>query len=283
MVKKENIILKNPINLEISADLFYGGDSAKSRPLVIFCHGFKGFKDWGGFPYMMEKFSGAGFAAVSFNFSCNGVSKEKPTEFTKLDLFAQNTHTRELDDLEIIVDHFYNSANEYNIDKNHIAIAGHSRGGGTVILKAAFDERVKCIVTLSAIATVDRWTEQQKKRWREKGFIEIPNMRTKQMMRMNKTFLDDIEQNSERLNIKKAMGRLNIPALIIHGKEDLAVKYTDALELYENSNKKLTELYLIENTGHTFGTEHPLKGTTKAFEEVIGKSVEFLKKGLLMV
>jgi pimeloyl-ACP methyl ester carboxylesterase len=97
---------------------------------------------------------------------------------------------------------------------------------------------------------------------------------------MNKTFLDDIEQNSERLNITNAISSLKIPALIIHGREDLAVKYTDALELYENSDKELTELYIIENTGHTFGTEHPFKGTTKAFEEVIEKTTEFLSKNL---
>jgi dipeptidyl aminopeptidase/acylaminoacyl peptidase len=281
MVNKRNIILKNSFNLEILAEIFTGfRDSPLPAPALIFCHGFKGFKDWGGFPYMMEKLADAGFASASFNFSCSGVSKENPAEFTRLDLFAENTHTREIGDLEIVIDHFYNNANEYNIDKNRIALAGHSRGGGTAILKSAEDNRIKCVITLSSIAAVDRYTREQKNRWRKKGFIEIPNMRTRQIMRMNKTFLDDIERNTERLNIARAIGRLKIPVLIIHGKEDLAVKYTDALELYENSNKELTELFLIENTGHTFGTEHPFKGTTKAFDDAIGKAVEFLKKKL---
>jgi esterase/lipase len=151
---------------------------------------------------------------------------------------------------------------------------------GSVILKASEDKRIKCIVTLSSVAVVDRYTREQKRRWREKGYIQMPNMRTKQLMRMNKTFLDDIEKNSGRLNITKAMRGLKIPALIIHGKEDLAVKVTDAEKLYDSSDKNLTTLHIIENTGHTFGIEHPFKGTTKAFDDVIGKAVEFLNKNL---
>ncbi len=57
--------------------------------------------------------------------------------------------------------------------------------------------------------------------------------------------------------------------LIIHGKEDLAVKSASAEELYENSGKENTELYIIENTGHTFGTVQPFAGTTKAFEKTL--------------
>jgi esterase/lipase len=158
---------------------------------------------------------------------------------------------------------------------------GHSRGGGAVILGSAGNKKIRTLVTLSSIASVERYTDEQKRRWRETGYIEIPNTRTGQIMRMNKIFLDDIEQNAEKLNITKAMGKLTIPALIIHGKEDLAVKYSDAEKLYENSNKDLTELCIIKNTGHTFGIEHPFKGTTKAFEEVIEKVTGFLKKNLL--
>jgi fermentation-respiration switch protein FrsA (DUF1100 family) len=99
-------------------------------------------------------------------------------------------------------------------------------------------------------------------------------------MRMNKTLLEDIEKNHDRLNITKAIRGLKIPAQIIHGKEDLAVKVTDAEKLYDSSDKNLTTLHIIENTGHTFGIEHPFKGTTKAFDDVIGKAVEFLNKNL---
>jgi uncharacterized protein len=277
MDKLDTIITS--LNGDAAATL-YKPNNTKLSPLVLFAHGFKGFKDWGGFPYMMEKLAGAGFAAVSFNFTHNGVAKDSPMDFTRLDLFAENTHTKELDDLQAVINYFYDNAEAYNINREKIALAGHSRGGGAVIIKSAEDNRIKALVTLASVATVNRYTDEQKKRWHEKGFIEIPNARTGQMMRMNKTFLDDIEQNSERLDIQNAMARLKIPALIIHGREDLAVKYTDAEKLYESSNKNNTEMYIIERTGHTFGIEHPFKGTTKAFDEAIEKAIMFLKENL---
>lgn len=249
-------------------------------PCIIFAHGFKGFKDWGGFPYMLEKLAETGYIAVSFNFSHNGVAADKPMDFTRLDLFAQNTHSKELSDLHTIIDYIYSNAENYNIDKNRIALIGHSRGGAAVIIGASEDERIKALITLASVGDVNRYTPEQIKRWREKGYIEIPNTRTNQMMRMDSAFLDDIEQNRERLNIEKAFCRLKIPALIIHGKEDLAVKFTDAEKLFAASDKSKTELYIIENTGHTFGLEHPFKGTTKPFDTVIEKMKEFLESKL---
>lgn len=249
-------------------------------PCIIFAHGFKGFKDWGGFPYMLQKLAESGYIVVSFNFSHNGVMPDKPMDFTRLDLFAQNTHSIELEDLHKVIDYIYSNAKELNVDKDRIALIGHSRGGAAVTIAASEDEKIKALVTLASVGDVNRYTPEQIKRWREKGFIEIPNTRTNQMMRMNSTFLDDIEQNSDRLNIKNAFSRLKIPALIIHGKEDLAVKYTDAEKLYAASDKNKTELYILENTGHTFGIEHPFKGTTKAFDTVIEKMKEFLKSVL---
>jgi len=99
-------------------------------------------------------------------------------------------------------------------------------------------------------------------------------------MKMNVTLLDDIENNSERLDIQNAARNLKIPYLIIHGKEDLAVKYTDAEKIYSAANKDQTKLVILENTGHTFGVEHPFKGSTNAFEEVIKLTAEFFKENL---
>jgi uncharacterized protein len=279
MLNKINIDIPGRDGQTIDTDIAAGTDN-KNRKLIIFAHGFKGFKDWGGFPFMINKFAEAGYTAASFNFTHNGVAKETPVDFSRLDLFAENTHTKELNDLRTVINYFHDNAEKFNIDKKKIALAGHSRGGGTVILGAAEDDRIRALVTLASVATFNRYTDEQKKRWREKGFIEMPNARTGQLMRMNKTFLDDIEANSEKFDITDAMGRLNIPSLIIHGKQDLAVKFTDAEKLYESSNKDNTELYIIENTGHTFGVEHPFKGTTKAFDEAIEKTVTFFNKNL---
>lgn len=228
----------------------------------------------------MDRFADAGFAAVSFNFSLNGVSEDSPMDFTGLDKFAQNTFSQELEDLGCVIDYIYQNAEDYNIDKNRIGLIGHSRGGGITILKGFEDNRVKAIATWASVSTFNRYTNKQKIIWREKGFMEVENTRTKQMMKLKVTLLEDIENNPDRLDIKKAISSLNKPALIIHGKEDLAVKVDSVNELYEVSNKDLTTLSIIENTGHTFGVVHPFKGTTKAFDRVIDETIGFMKKSL---
>jgi len=45
------------------------------HPVVVACHGFKGFKDWGFHPWLGEHLADAGLAAVHFDFSRNGVKE----------------------------------------------------------------------------------------------------------------------------------------------------------------------------------------------------------------
>jgi dipeptidyl aminopeptidase/acylaminoacyl peptidase len=268
MISVKNTGIRKSDSDLIQSSLYINSiNTSVKTPILIFAHGFKGFKDWGGFPYLCNKLAEAGFAVLSFNFSHNGVSDDSPMDFTKLDMFAQNTHSIELLDLNSVIDSIPGLAEEHNFDPGKIGLIGHSRGGGASIISAAEDRRIKALVTLASIAEFDRYTLEQKKRWREKGYIEIPNTRTNQMMRMN-------------IDILSAASRLNKPYMIIHGKEDLAVKYTDAEKIYSSSDKDLTELHIIESTGHTFGVEHPFKGTTKAFDEVIELTNVFFKKNL---
>ena len=250
-------------------------------PLVIFAHGFKGFKDWGGFPYLCVKLAERGYAVLSFNFSHNGVNNAYPMDFTELDLFAENTHTIELNDYISVLRYIPEFAEKYPVDINLVGLIGHSRGGGLSIITAAENSGiVKALVTLASVADFDRYTPEQKKRWRQNGSIEMPNTRTNQLMKMNVTLLDDIERNKDRFNITEAASKLKIPYLIIHGKEDLAVKYTDAEKIYNSSEKDISDLRIIENTGHTFGTEHPFKGSNRSFDEVVHLTAAFFKKFL---
>ena len=39
-----------------------------NHPVVIFSHGFKGFKDWGPFNQIAEYFARKGFCFIKFNF-----------------------------------------------------------------------------------------------------------------------------------------------------------------------------------------------------------------------
>ena len=285
VINKAAVKIKNKHGDNINTDLRYNPDS-ENLPLVIFCHGFKGFKDWGCFPYMMDKIASENNFCVSFNFSYNGTGdkEDEQSEFTRLDLFAENTFTRELDDLGSVIDYLFTQKDEYNYDTDNSTLIGHSRGGGIAILKTAEDKRIKKLITLSTVNDFDRYTDSLKKKWKENGYLEVLNSRTNQMMRQNFTLIEDLEKNQQRLDIQKAIKVIDVPLLLIHGTQDLSVDYSNSEDLYtrhienNDSAKEKTELVLIENTGHTFGAVHPFAGTTKAIEEVITFILDFIKK-----
>lgn len=275
----DNIKIKNKSGNIINTDMRYSAGKDCSQHLLVFCHGFKGFKDWGCFPYMLDKIAEEGIFTVSFNFSLNGVdnSKDKPVDFERLDDFARNTFSDELDDLGCVLDYLEEKKDKYNYDFDSLILAGHSRGGGIAILKTAEDKRVKRLITLASVAEFNRYGEETKRTWRERGYIEALNTRTKQKMRMNVSLLEDLERNYSRLNIQEAMKKINVPVLIMHGTEDLAVEKSEAETLYNLCNKEITKLSIFEKTGHTFGAVHPFTGTTPHLEEVIEEIIKFAK------
>ena len=120
----------------------------KNAPLIVFAHGFKGFKDWGTFNLLSEKFTNEGICFVKFNFSHNGTTPKDLTNFTDLEAFGNNNYSIELNDLEVLLD-FLETKNEFSnwYDFSNLALIGHSRGGGIVLLKAAADPRIKKVIS----------------------------------------------------------------------------------------------------------------------------------------
>ena len=274
----ENIKIKNQDGNTINMDFRYPEKTDSKLPLLLFCHGFKGFKDWGCFPYMFDTFANQNIFTVSFNFSLNGTDNEKanPFEFERLDNFAINTFSKELDDLGCVIDYLEMQQENYNYDFDKLILAGHSRGGGIAILKAAEDKRIKKLVVLASVSDFYRYGEETKRIWRERGFIEVLNTRTKQKMRMNLSLLEDLKQNRNRLDVKKALGRIEVPVLIVHGSEDMAVDAGEAETIYNGlKSKELSTLKILKNTGHTFGAVHPFSGTTVPLDTVINEVVSF--------
>ena len=51
----------------------YGLENISKAACLILVHGFKGFKDWGFFPFTAEHFAKCGYFVITFNFSHNGI------------------------------------------------------------------------------------------------------------------------------------------------------------------------------------------------------------------
>lgn len=263
-------------------------DDGKAKPVVIFAHGFKGFKDFAYFNLVAEHFAEAGFFFVKFNFSHNGTSPLNPDEFVDLDAFSQNNFSIELEDLGSVIDwlalpklkHSFermSGVEKSNLDLDHISLIGHSRGGGIVLLKAAEDDRVSKVVTWASVNEYGRfWVPEVIEQWKKDRIIYIPNMRTKQEMPLDYQIYDDYEANVERLHIPNAVKKLKQPVLIIHGTKDPTVNYRAARELDEWCPN--SELMLIEGGDHVFGGRHPWKESDlpKDAEQVVQRSIEFL-------
>ena len=97
----KTFVITSQRNKDITLDINFA--KIKNSPLVIFSHGFKGFKDWGPFNTVSNIFAQSGLNFLKFNFSHNGFSSENPNEFTDLEAFGNNNITIELEDLESVI------------------------------------------------------------------------------------------------------------------------------------------------------------------------------------
>lgn len=254
----------------------------KSPFPVIIAHGFKGFMDWGHFPMIGEQIADNGHIVIMFNFSHNGTSIEQPTDFCRLDLFAQNTYSKELFDLGCVLDEVQKSpllkAQGANCEK--VILIGHSRGGGISILKAAQDKRIVKLITWAAtgsfgtfFASSNEFVEQ----WKHEGQIFTYNSRTKQQMPLNYSLYEDVLLNEEKLNIQKAAAQISIPWLIMHGADDSTVP-VDIAHQFHKVNPQ-SELYIMDDADHNFGGKHPLSDLVnyEHLKLLLSKTVDFIE------
>jgi pimeloyl-ACP methyl ester carboxylesterase len=238
-------------------------DETKSRqPVLIFVHGFKGFKDWGHFNLLASLLAAQGIVTVKFNFSYNGTDPANPVDITEPKTFGNNNLTTELNDLGLVIDCVYNE--QLPIDKTlydakNITLMGHSRGGGTVILKTAEDKRVKKLVTLAALSEFGNFFgPDDYKGWKRAGVMHVTNYRTGQRLPMYAQYIDDFERNRDRLDIPKRAADITVPWFCIHGTADYVVDISHARRL-KQLNPSL-ELIEVQGASHTFGGVHPFRG-----------------------
>lgn len=260
------------------ADARYLSDG-KPKPVVIFNHGFKGFKDWGPFPLVANAFAQAGFVFIKMNFSHNGVTAENPTEFADLEAFSKNNFSIELDDTGVLIHDLFNGDNfigrkEMDLDK--LYITGHSRGGASAILKAAEDPRIKKVATWAAVSNLESWhSKAELEYWKQQRLIFVLNKRTNQQMPLDYQLVENYQENRSRLHVPDAVKKLRIPMLALHGSEDETVPVAAAHSFGEWN--PTVRVKIIEGANHTFGTDHPFTGQElpDEFKQVVNETIRF--------
>lgn len=276
--KSLNIGIKGSSDREIGMDFFINSNKDPNKPIVVFCHGYKGFKDWGCWNLVANKIAENGFNFLKFNFSHNGVTTDDLLEFNDLEAFGNNNYTKELFDLEKVID-WICEPNEFSsfIDLKNIYLIGHSRGGGIVSLATAQDSRIAKTITWASVSNLINRIPKNVEEWKEEGVVYQMNGRTKQNMPLFYQLYENTMANKENLDINKVAKKIKTPFCVIHGREDTVVNEEDAEEL--DSLISTSNLIFIEGAGHTFGSSHPFTGDKLPVQlnQVVEESLLFLK------
>ena len=71
---------------------------------------------------------------------------------------------------------------------------------------------VSSLVTWAAISYPARWSPEDVLAWRKRGYTEVTNSRTGQIMRLETDMLDDVELHAKtKLNIEGAARKIKVP------------------------------------------------------------------------
>ncbi len=231
-----------------------------ARPVVVFVHGFKGFKDWGHFPLLARFFAEQGFVFIKLNLSHNGVVVGGTGDLEDLEAFGNNNFSHELNDLGQLLDALHQPGATplpaAALDLRRLYLIGHSRGGGLVLAKAAEDPRITAVATWAAVATLSPpWRPEVLDQWQREGVIHVPNARTGQQLPLYYQIAEDYRAHWWRFDLTTLVPQLRQPLLIVHGDQDETVPLSAAETLL--ARKPDAELLIMPEAGHQFGGRHP--------------------------
>lgn len=224
-----------------------------SGKLILFVHGYMGYKDWGAWNLVQDYFTQLGFGFCKYSITHGGTNEENPCSFVEEELFSQNCYSYELADFYSVLDWLEKTVQPLP----EIYLIGHSRGGGIAILGSS-DNRVSKVVTWAGICSIaDRFPlGEELEEWESKTIRYQFNSRTLQNLPLHYSQYEDFLSNVESLDIEKIVRKNTKPTLHFHGDADNSVKLEEGKRL---SNWSKTELQIIFGANHTFGSSEPWK------------------------
>jgi len=256
------------------------------RHIIVLSHGFKGHRRWGFIPLVAARLAASGFGALAIDFSHNGRVGEDGRPATggaqviAPSLFRANTIARELDDLAAVLRWIRDpqrGAKTLGLDKDvAVGLWGHSRGGVVSILTALEDDSISALVSWSASAHPDHFTERQKMQWREKGELAFKDYNGGMPLSMGVGLLDDIERHHDDYAAADRARDLAIPHLIVHGEHDPTVPVKESYRYYDTPTIRADKKLLRLLTGHTYGYDDGFIAS-EALENATRATVEWFE------
>jgi pimeloyl-ACP methyl ester carboxylesterase len=283
MIAEQEVALTNRHGDVINATLTLPpAGQSNAVPLLVVLHGFKGFRNYSFLPWVAQYAASHGMAVLRICFSLNGMRNTSWLVQSTED-FARNTISRECDDAADVLAALTSESifdGLRSVWDGTVSLLGHSRGGGIAMiagkeLLASHPAVLRKVAVWNSVGTWNRWTPRQAEAWKAAGTFEMQNQRTLQTLNMHSSYLEDIENNSARLDLITASKALDGRLRFVHAQHDLTVPLRE-IEEVAHSSSAIDALRIIQNTTHTFGMEHPVQRITPGIVEALANTFPWI-------
>lgn len=214
------------------------GIPSKGATCVIMSHGMEGSKDGQKWLLLANKLYREGIAYLRFNYRGCGMGRE-----ASQGRLEDTTLSSRIRDYWAAIDFISATA----VDRNRLAVVGSSLGGTVAI--AAFDSRIKAMVTLATPCEFKIPSDDMYKVYQGEWLFELPSGRE-----IKKEFFNDIS----KYDVCSEVEKISCPLLIIHGDADNMIPLENAHCIYERANEP-KRLEIIEGGNHSFDNPEHIK------------------------
>ena len=235
----------------------------QARGVLLICHGFKGYKDYGYLPALAHAAGERGLIAHRFNFSHSGVTERHET-FERPELFERDTFAKQVHDVHAVASAV--AGGELAGAGLGQAWFGHSRGGVTAMLAAdgglieparRVAGQPRALITAAAPSRACHFDEAACDELRRAGRVASPSARTGQVLYVGRPWLGEIEAQPQAHDVLAAVRRAALPMLVVHDGGDETVPVSAAHELLAAAGER-GRLMIIDAASHTFDAPNPL-------------------------
>lgn len=237
------------------------------RGVALMVHGYKGFREWGNWKGVAERWAREGWEVWRMDFSHNGHLEPFREDCLDEEAWSQNRYHFERDEVAWALHKIARPGTK-------LVVLGHSRGGAMAAAGARqFEEKGGSLSGVSLWAPVSdvfsRFPDEDGlRRWERTDRLEVVNGRTGQVLSHPFAFYTEAVIRREELSVQRAVAGLKAPVFVVHGERDSAVNWRDGQQI--STWAKRGTFCVVAGADHVFGMSHPCmdsKVWTEALEE----------------
>jgi dipeptidyl aminopeptidase/acylaminoacyl peptidase len=221
--------------LKIPAYLtFPRGKTPKNLPLIVFPHGGPAVRDTAEFDWWAQAMASQGYLVLQPNFRGSSVtSSHLQAGFGE---WGRKMQTDLSDGVRYLV-------KQGMVDPARVCIVGASYGGYAALAGVTLDPGVyRCAVSVAGISNlkhmlqdVNAYNDQERRYWNRFMGVSGPS-----------------DPLLERLSPIKHVAAINVPVMLIHGRDDTVVRFDQSSDMYDAMKraKKDVEMVTLKNEDH---------------------------------